>query len=388
MLIRRYISILVLILAFDFFLADTGLTEAREGAPWPRVALTLRVSGLDRPTHITHAGDSSGRLFVTEQKGRILIVSRNTLLKKPFLDIRSRVGCCGERGLLSVAFPPGYEKKKYFYVNYTNRSGDTVVARYRVAAKQDSADPASEEILLTIDQPYSNHNGGQLAFGPDGYLYIGMGDGGSGGDPRKNGQKTSTLLGKLLRIDVESGGRQYAIPKDNPFARKKGYRPEIWALGLRNPWRFSFDRRTGDLYIADVGQNEYEEIHFQPASSNGGENYGWNIMEGGHCYRARTCSTDGLVLPIAEYDHSEGCSITGGMVYRGRAYPSLRGMYLYGDYCSGRIWGLRRSGAAWEKALLIDTSIDISTFGEDEAGNVYVADHGEGRVYSIEAVAK
>ena len=388
MLLRRSFSILVLFLAFGFFLADANSTEARAGGTWPRIALTLRISRLDQPTHVTHAGDGSGRLFVTEQKGRILIVRGNTLLKKPFLDIRSRVGCCGEQGLLSVAFPPGYKRKRHFYVNYTNRSGDTVVARYRVTARQDIADPVSEEILLTIDQPYANHNGGQLAFGPDGYLYIGMGDGGSAGDPRKNGQKKSSLLGKLLRIDVESGGKEYAIPKDNPFAREKGYRPEIWALGLRNPWRFSFDRKTGDLYIADVGQNEYEEIHFQPASSNGGENYGWNIMEGGHCYRARTCSTDGLVLPIAEYDHSEGCSITGGMVYRGRAYPSLRGMYLYGDYCSGRIWGLRRSGAAWEKALLIDTSIDISTFGEDEAGNVYVADHGEGRVYSIEAVAK
>lgn len=350
----------------------------------PVVAPGAKVAVVDKPTHITHAGDGSGRLFITEQEGRILIVKAGRLLPAPFLDIRGRVGCCGERGLLSAAFPPGFRQKRHFYVNYTDRSGNTVVARYRVAQDTDRADPGSEEIVLTVKQPFANHNGGQLAFGPDGFLYIGMGDGGSANDPFGNGQKLDSLLGKVLRIDVESGARPYTVPSSNPFAGRKGGRPEIWATGLRNPWRFSFDRRTGDLYVADVGQNQHEEVNVQPAASRGGENYGWNIMEGMHCFRSRTCTTADLTLPAAEYGHGKGCSVTGGAVYRGALYPPLAGTYLFGDYCSGRIWGLRKQDERWVMTELADTDLSISTFGEDEGGEVYVADHDGGGIYRIE----
>ena len=360
-----------------------GLTHAGSGLSWPEISLTMEAGGLRSPTHITHAGDGSGRLFAAEQKGRIMIIKDRAVLKKPFLDITGRVSCCGERGLLSVAFPPGYPEKNYFYVNYTDKAGDTVVARYRTTADADAADPGSGTILLTIKQPYANHNGGQLAFGPDGYLYIGMGDGGSAGDPRNNGQDPTALLGKILRIDVESNTSPYGIPPDNPYVDTKGYRGEIWALGMRNPWRFSFDRKTGDLYMADVGQDLYEEIDFQPASSRGGENYGWNIMEGLHCFKAPDCSRQGLVLPVAEYGRDQGCSVTGGMVYRGTKFPGMEGIYLYGDYCSGLIWGLRHSGNSWRSTLLLKSGLSISTFGEDEEGTLYVADHAKGGIYRI-----
>ncbi len=342
------------------------------------------VTGLEMPTHITHAGDGSGRLFITEQCGRIRIAQNGSLRPAPFLDIRHRVKCGGERGLLSTAFPAGYAQKRYFYVNYTDRNGDTVIARYKLSFDPNVADPASEEILLKIDQPFSNHNGGLLLFGPDGYLYIGMGDGGAAGDPFNNSQKPETLLGKMLRIDVESGARPYAIPPDNPFVKTAGYRAEIWATGLRNPWRYAFDFFTGDLYIADVGQNKYEEINFQPASSKGGENYGWSIMEGMHCFKSKRCDRRGMTMPVAEYDHSQGCSVTGGLVYRGRKAPSLKGAYIYGDYCSGRIWALRRSKDAWENGVIAETGFAISTFGEDETGEIYVADHRAGEVYLLE----
>ncbi|MEW6117496.1 MAG: PQQ-dependent sugar dehydrogenase [Nitrospirota bacterium] len=379
---RFLFSVLLLFAAGLLFL---NTAEPQTGEKWPGITTRVHVRGLTSPTHITHAGDGSNRLFVTEQRGRIMIVKSTTVAKTPFLDITGKVSCCGERGLLSIAFPPGYRDKRYFYINYTNKSGDTVIARYQLSADPDRADSGSEEILLTIKQPYANHNGGQLAFGPDGYLYIGMGDGGSRGDPHNNGQNPAALLGKILRIDVESGASPYAVPKNNPYMNKRGYRPEIWALGLRNPWRFSFDRKTGDLYIADVGQELYEEIDFQPASSRGGENYGWNIMEGNHCYRPAPCDRSGLTAPVAEYDHSQGCSVTGGMVYRGPKFPQLQGIYFYADYCSGRIWGLRRSRAAWQTNLLSDTDHAISTFGEDEAGNLYFADHRSGTVYAIDA---
>ena len=347
------------------------------------ITLTRHVTGFDNPVHITHAGDGSQQLFVVEQEGRIRIVKNQTLLSIPFLDISARVSCCGERGLLSVAFPPNYANKGHFYVNYTNNDGNTVIARYRVTSDPDVANLNSEEILLTIEQPFANHNGGQIAFGPDGYLYIGMGDGGSVGDPQGNGQRPETLLGKLLRIDVESGVTPYAVPANNPFVQSRFYRGEIWALGLRNPWRFSFDRQTGDLYLGDVGQGSYEEINFQSRASFGGENYGWNIMEGKHCFNSNSCNQTGLVLPIVEYSHSEGCSVTGGVVYRGQQYPRLQGLYLYGDYCSGTIWGLKVTSTAVQQGLLLDSGYSISTFGEDEAGETYVADHGGGIIYRI-----
>jgi glucose/arabinose dehydrogenase len=262
-------------------------------------------------------------------------------------------------------------------------------------------------VILTIDQPYANHNGGQLAFGPnDGYLYIATGDGGRGGDPHNHAQNPDSLLGKILRIDVEPisptqtispnyvlylpiifGTNQprssYRIPPSNPYTQTAGYRDEIWALGLRNPWRFSFDRQTGDLYTGDVGQGSYEEIDHQPASSPGGENYAWRIMEGAHCYNAASCNTTGLTLPVVEYNHSLGCSVTGGAVYRGQDYAGMQGIYFYADYCSGRIWGLQYDGATWQSTLLDDTSYNVSTFGQDEAGNLYVTDYFAGDIYMI-----
>ncbi|MBF8285408.1 MAG: hypothetical protein HW378_4323 [Anaerolineales bacterium] len=263
------------------------------------------MSGLDEPVDLKHAGDGSGRLFVIEQPGRIRIVENGELLPDPFLDIEPLVNSRGnEQGLLGLAFYPDYAANGLFFVNYTDVNGDTVVARYAVSADDPSrADPASAKIILQVDQPFPNHNGGDLVFGPDGYLYIGLGDGGSGGDPQGNGQNLNALLGKMLRIDVNHGD-PYAIPPDNPFAGRAGARPEIWAYGLRNPWRYSFDRATGDLYIADVGQNAYEEVDFQPADSRGGENYGWNKYEGFHAYDGG--ATDGLTMPVAEYAHAVG----------------------------------------------------------------------------------
>ena len=344
--------------------------------------LTQIASGLSNPTDIQSSGDGSGRLFFVQQDGIIRLFRNGALVVQPFLDIRSKTSAGGERGLLGLAFPPGFAQKQRFYVNYTDLNGNTVIAQYRVSANPDVADAASETVLLNITQPFANHNGGQVRFGPDGYLYIGMGDGGSGGDPMGNGQNLGTLLGKLLRIDVESDPGRVRIPPDNPFVNQAGARPEIWAYGLRNPWRFTFDRATRDLWIADVGQNTYEEINFQPAASRGGENYGWNRMEGLHCFVAG-CSTAGLTMPVAEYTHSDGCSVTGGFVYRGSVSPGLRGIYVYGDYCSGRIWGIERRGSEWVNRPLLSSGLGITTFGEDEAGELYLAG-GNGRIYHIE----
>jgi glucose/arabinose dehydrogenase len=338
--------------------------------------------GFIQPVAITHAGDGSGRLFVVEQGGTVRIVRNGVVQPTPFLNITSLVTPAGgEQGLLGLVFPPGFAARGTFYVNYTNRTavGNTVIARFGLGGSADLADPASRSELLTIVQPFVNHNGGQLAFGPDSLLYIGTGDGGSGGDPLGNGQSLTTLLGKLLRIDVLGTATPYAIPPGNPFAN------EIWAYGLRNPWRFSFDRLTGDLYLADVGQGLVEEVNFQPAGSGAGANYGWNVLEGNNCFSDPACSRVGLTLPVAEYLHGSGdCSVTGGYVYRG-SITALAGVYFYGDFCSGRIWGLRRSGGLFENRLLSDTSFLISTFGEDEAGELYLADYAGGDIYRISA---
>jgi glucose/arabinose dehydrogenase len=345
------------------------------------VALQSVVPGLDRPVSIAHARDD--RLFIVLQAGEIVIWNGTTLLPTAFLDIRDLVTSSGERGLLGLAFHPDYTQNGFFYVNYTDNSGDTVVARYSVSASDPNrADRNSARTLLHIDQPYSNHNGGQLQFGPDGYLYIGMGDGGSGGDPENRAQNRTQLLGKMLRIDVDTGS-PYGIPATNPFVGQTGARPEIWALGLRNPWRFTFDRVTGDLWIADVGQGSIEEIDFQPASSRGGENYGWKIKEGSNCF-VSNCSSQGLVDPVIEYGHTNGaCSVTGGYVYRGTRTPRLTGTYIYGDYCSGVIWGAtRNANGTFTSRVLVNSSLFISTFGEDVNGEVYVADH-RGAVYRI-----
>lgn len=358
-------------------------------APFDPTAVNLQLElvagGLNAPVYVTHAGDGSGRLFVVEKHGTIRIVTAGAVEPTPFLDIRPIVGSrASEQGLLAVAFHPNYVTNGLFFVNYTDTNGDTVVARYRVSDNPNLADPSSASIVLTLDQPAANHNGGMVAFGPDGYLYIGTGDGGRAGDPWGNAQNPQALLGKMLRLDVDAG-EPYAIPADNPFVGDPAVRDEIWALGLRNPWRYSFDRATGDLYIADVGQNAWEEINFQPASSQGGENYGWNLMEGLHCFSPPSnCDPGGLTPPIAEYGHELGCSVTGGYVYRGAGFPALAGAYYFGDFCSGRIWALHRDTAGrWTMTELLQSGLSISSFGEDEVGEVYVTDLGRGRLFRL-----
>jgi glucose/arabinose dehydrogenase len=349
----------------------------------PVVTLEPVANGLTNLVSVAHAGDS--RLFITLQAGLVMIHDGTRVLPEPFLDIRNLVLSGGERGLLSIAFHPHYAQNGLFYVNYTNLGGHTVVARYSVSSlNPNRADPSSALTILTINQPFANHNGGQLQFGPDGYLYIGMGDGGSGGDPGNRAQNGSELLGKMLRIDVDSAS-PYAVPPSNPFVGTPGVRPEIWSYGLRNPWRFSFDRVTGDLWIADVGQGTWEEVDFQPVTSIGGENYGWRRMEGTHCFNPSTnCNTGNLVLPVIEYNHSVGCSVTGGYVYRGTRSPRLVGLYIYGDFCSGRIFGAtRNSSGVVTTQQLLDVTFNISTFGEDVTGEVYVGDYSNGILYRL-----
>jgi glucose/arabinose dehydrogenase len=342
-------------------------------------------SGFAKPVHLTHAGDDSERLFVVEQPGRILIVQAGQVNPVPFLDITDRVGSeASEQGLLSAAFHPRYADNGLFFVNYTNKQGDTVLARYQALANPNQADPSSAKILLTIAQPYANHNGGQLAFGPDGYLYMGTGDGGSANDPHGNGQNLGTLLGKILRLDVDNGD-PYGVPESNPFVGQPDARPEIWSFGWRNPWRFSFDPAAGDMFIADVGQNQYEEVHFEPVDTPGGQNYGWRLMEGLHCFNPPDCNpaTLPVELPITEYSHQQGCSVTGGFVYRGSQFPALTGIYFYGDYCTGTVWGVRRNPAGqWEQAQLLQSGANISSFGQDEAGEVYLVTH-QGDVFQL-----
>lgn len=324
-------------------------------------------SGLQRPVDLQP--DGSGRLFIIEKAGIIRILENGQLLNEPFLDITDRVGSRGnEQGLLGLAFHPRYEENGWFYVNYIDTNGDTVLARFQVSSEANRSDPGSELRLLGVDQPYPNHNGGALAFGPDGYLYAGLGDGGAAGDPQGNAQSLDTLLGKILRLDVDSG-EPYAIPGDNPFGN------EIWAYGLRNPWRLSFDTATGDLYIGDVGQGEWEEIDFLAAGSSGGANFGWDHREGAHDYEGG--GPAGMIDPVAEYSHPEGgCSVSGGYVYRG-TMPEWNGIYLYGDYCTGIIWGLFRSVAGWQEQQLFDVDVTITSFGQDENGEVYlVSDSG------------
>lgn len=357
---------------------------AQGSLPWPRIALERVASGFSNPVHVTHANDGSPRLFVVEQRGLVRILKDGAILPTPFLDISARVSCCGERGLLSIAFPPGRGPKSEFYADYTDASGDTAISRFFVSGDPDAADEASEQVILRIAQPFPNHNGGQLAFGPDGFLYVGMGDGGSAGDPNNNAQNLSSLLGKILRIDV-LGKATYTVPPSNPFTGVPNARGEIWATGLRNPWRFSFDRKTAVLFIADVGQGAWEEVDVQPAESTGGENYGWRLTEGNHCYAPSTgCPTAGITFPVAEHSHAGGnCSVTGGFAYRGRDFEGLTGIYFYGDYCSGRIWGLRRTDTGWDDIELAKPGFAISTFGEDEAGEIYVADHGGGVIHHL-----
>lgn len=328
----------------------------------------LIVSGLDRPVDLQ--ADGSGRLFVVEKIGHIHIIENGQLIQSPFLNIEDRVNdSSNEMGLLGLAFHPNYTQNGFFFVNYTGSGGNTFISRFQVSGDPNLANPSSEVNLLRVNQPFPNHNGGGLDFGPDGYLYAGLGDGGAAGDPMGNAQKTNNLLGKVLRLDVDSA-ESYGIPADNPFGN------EIWAYGLRNPWRISFDSLTGDFFIADVGQNTYEEVNHLPAGSPGGINFGWDFREGMHEYEGSVPA--GLTDPVAEYSHAEGgCSVTGGYVYRG-FMSEWNGIYLYGDYCTGFIWGLIKSENSWQVQRLFDADVNITSFGQDKAGEVYLIGDGGG----------
>jgi glucose/arabinose dehydrogenase len=359
-----------------------------------RVGLSLEpfVSGLHAPLALMHAGDDSGRLFVAEQGGAIRIVRDAGLVEEPFLDISQRISSGGERGLLGLAFHPDFPTDPRFFVNYTDTNGDTHVSSFVVdPANPDRADPASEVGLLFIDQPYANHNGGALAFGPDGFLYISTGDGGSGGDPHGNGQSLGTLLGKILRIDVDKteGDHAYAIPVDNPFVGQAGSLPEIFVFGLRNPWRMSFDRATGDLWIGDVGQNSWEEIDVL-RSGTSGQNFGWNLKEGAHCFRpAEGCEDPSLVPPVTEYGRDVGTTVIGGLVYRGSEQPALVGGYVFADFGSKKIWLIdAATDGPTEPVLALENGPNIASFGEDEAGEIYATALSTGEVLKVRAVSR
>ncbi len=348
------------------------------------------ITDLKKPILVTHAGDGSNRLFIVEQGGRILIAENGRVRAEPFLKITDKVNTSGnERGLLSVAFHPDYKNNGTFFVNYTGEpDGATVIERYQVSDDPNSADENSARVILEFEQSEPNHNGGMMAFGPDGFLYIATGDGGGAGDRHGdigNGQALNTLLGKILRIDVNA--ETYTVPANNPFVGRADAKPEIWAYGLRNPWRISFDRATGDLYIGDVGQGSKEEINFQAASAGGGENYGWRIMEGDECYdEAQDCTRADLIAPIAVYSHDLGCSVTGGYVYRGQMYSWLVGQYIFADYCTGIVWATARdANAEWQTQQVGKFDDTISSFGQDEAGELYVVGHGNGIIYKLTA---
>ena len=370
----------------------TSTPEPEEAAPTPSGPQPLQELSLERafagttfqrPTNLVQPDDGLDRILVTEQEGLIIAFpnDQETASTQVFLDITDRVTQAGnEEGLLGLAFDPNYQDNGYFYVYYSALGSHlSVISRFSLDSNGTGrADPDTELVILQIPQPFTNHNGGQLAFGPDGYLYIGLGDGGGGGDPRGHGQNTETLLGAILRIDVSESttDNPYQVPPDNPFLGVDGFRDEIWAYGLRNPWRFSFDPVNGSLWAADVGQDKWEEIDLIER----GMNYGWNIMEAESCFSPSSgCDESGLALPVMSYSHDEGCSITGGYVYRGSALPSLQGAYVYGDFCSGKIWGLRYDGhSVTEHKLLVDSDLRITSFGVDLAGNLYVLSLNDG----------
>jgi glucose/arabinose dehydrogenase len=356
-------------------------------APGAGYTFTVVAQGFGAPLLVTHAGDSTGRLFVVEQGGLIKIVKDGAVLPQSFIDLTNLVAHGGsERGLLGLAFDPHYAQSGQFYVYYTDPNGDIHLARYHVSANDpNQADAGSAQILLTVaHHTYPNHNGGNLVFGPDGYLYVSLGDGGSQGDPNGNGQNLGVLLGKILRLDVSGGRGQYSIPASNPFAGQSGAKGEIWVYGVRNPWRATFDRATGDFWIGDVGQDTYEEVDRQPAGDKGGQDYGWNFMEGNHAFKGQAPASASLTAPVAEYSHQEGgCALTGGYVYRGASLPEMDGVYVFGDYCSGLTWTLTRSGDQWQLALFLATGFTISSFGEDEAGELYVCNYGGGAIYRL-----
>ena len=368
--------------ALDVLRRAVGLAPTRDCLP--HLQLTEVVHDLDLPLFVGAAPGDDTRLYVVEQSGRIRLVKDGTLAPTPFLDLSRTISSGGERGLLGLAFHPQYVTTGRFFVNYTDTAGNTVIAEYRRAADPDVAEPTATRVFFTVTQPFANHNGGMLAFGPDGLLYIGLGDGGSGGDPMNNGQRLDTKLGKILRIDVDA----YPTP---PSGNVGGGDPDVWDFGLRNPFRFSFDRGTGDLYIADVGQDRFEEIDFEPRAT-GKRNYGWRITEGTHCFDPPSgCNLTGITLPVAEYGHDEGCAVIGGYVYRGARIPGFVGRYLYADFCSNRIWSFVRDGARLTSQVELTDDLDpthalggITSFGEDAAGELYVVDGPTGLVFRID----
>lgn len=382
----------------------SGESTAAPGAlPLDDVEIALEpvAEGFEQPLFVTGAGDGSGRLFVVEKTGRIWTVRDGERSSAPWLDLSQRVSTESERGLLGLAFAPDFERSGVFYIDYTDRDGNTVVARLTAEdpAGDGDVDLASQQVVITAEQPYSNHNGGMVAFGPDGYLYVGLGDGGSGGDPDGNGQDTTTLLGSVLRLDVAPLSEDaaypqvpYVVPADNPFVdivatTADAPRAEIWAWGLRNPWRFSFDRQTGDLWIGDVGQNAWEEIDFVPRSDvpGDGHNFGWNRYEGSHPFPPGSEAAEGdFAAPLVEYDRSAGRSVTGGYVYRGSDFRELAGTYFYGDFETGRLWGLQLAEDTARTRLLLETGMALVSFGEDDDGELYVVDFGGG-VYRVTA---
>jgi len=371
-------------------LTTLGLTATAQDEPFDPagfdVGLETVAEGFDQPLFVTHAGDD--RLFVVERPGTSRIIENDEILETPFLDLTDRVGSgSSEQGLLGLAFAPNFGESGLFYVNYTDLDGNTVVSRFHVEDDGGVVDPAGEDVVLTQEQPYQNHNGGMLAFGPDNYLYIGFGDGGSQGDPDGNGQSLDTWLGKILRIEVDpeyTSGEPYAIPEDNPFVDDPDAKPEIWAYGLRNPWRFSFDRETGELWIGDVGGSEYEEIDVLDVAESGA-NLGWSVMEGPECRVDPACDGSGFVEPVFSYTHDVGGgSVTGGYVYRGEEFAAIAGVYLLSDYCSGLIWGIGPDGSGgYAVSEPVETGFRISSFGEGEDGAVYVTDLGGGGVYEL-----
>ena len=376
------------VLGVSLLLASTAVIAAQEaGTPDAAIPeLELVVGGLAEPVFVTNAADD--RLFVVERQGVIRIVTDGNVLDTPFLDITGRVGSdSSEQGLLGLAFPSNHAETGLFYVDYTDLNGDTVVSRFQVSVDSDRADPTTEEVVLTQDQPAWNHNGGMIAFGPDGYLYIGLGDGGGQGDPDGNGQRADTWLGKILRINVDpdsSGNQTYSVPDDNPYVGDEDALPEIWASGLRNPWRFSFDRETGDLWIADVGQNEFEEVNVI-GPNDGGANFGWNLVEGPSCFADSDCNPASFVEPVFTYTHSsgDGCSVTGGYVSHGQDFADLNGVYLFADYCTGKLWRLFPDGAGgYDVSDPIETGLNVSSFGEGADGRLYVVDLSGG-VYEL-----
>lgn len=383
---------------------DTGLPGSA-GHDWPAVTLVRLGWGVQKQTFIANASDGSRRLFLVQQDGKIWVVKDDQILPQPFLDISERVACCGELGLLSLAFPPDFASGGVFYVYYTRTDGYSVVARHFVSRDDpDRADPSRAQTLLRVTNDRPFHNGGHLAFGPDNLLYASLGDDGV----EYWAERGNRLHGKLLRIDVRVPappatrlpghathqvylpavnarvGYTYRIPPSNPFVQRPGYLGEIWALGLRNPWRFSFDRQTGDLVVADVGEHVLEEVNFRPATSRGGENYGWPVMEGSRCRLEPVCDTAPYVLPVAEFQHVDGqCAVIGGVTYRGMEIPDLVGTYLFGDFCTGRIWGLKKVGNAWQTGLLVQGPTALSAIGEDENGEIFVVALGSQRVHRL-----